>query len=67
MAEESTKMVLHCIVITSVLYFVMTGVLKQSNDVAMDRSIVIGSVILIYMILYGHNFPPGRINPNINI
>lgn len=65
MADNGTAMVLHCILITAVLYFIMTNVLKQSNVVAMDRSVVIGAVILIYMILYGHNFPPGKINPNI--
>ena len=65
MADNSTAMVLHCILITAVLYFIMTYALKQSHGVAMDRSILIGAVVLIYMVLYGHSFPPGKINPNI--
>jgi hypothetical protein len=43
----------------------MTKVLKQSIPVATDRSILIGTIILAYMTLYGHSFPPGKINPNI--
>lgn len=63
--ESGTSMVLHCILITAVLYAIMVYLLKQSNNVALDRSILIGAVVLIYMILYGHTFPPGKINPNI--
>jgi len=65
MQEDGTQMVLHCIIITAVLYAIMKYALKQSNPVAIDRSILIGAVLLIYMILYGHSFPPGKINPNI--
>ncbi len=63
--ENGTTMVLHCILITAVLYFIMFYLLKQSSNVAIDRSILIGAIILIYMIVYGHSFPPGKINPNI--
>ena len=63
--ESGFRMVIHCIVITAVLYVFMTKVLKQSVPVATDRSILIGTVILAYMILYGHSFPPGKINSNI--
>jgi len=57
--------VIHSIVITSVLYVIMTSVLKQSTQVATDRSVFIGTLILLYMVLFGHSFPPGKINPNI--
>ena len=63
--ENSTTMVLHAILITAALFAIMKYLLKQSTPVAMDRSVVIGAVILIYMVLYGHSFPPGKINPNI--
>jgi len=65
MEKSGTEMVLHCIIITAVLYAIMKHLLKQSAPVAMDRSILIGAIILIYMILYGHSFPPGKINSNI--
>jgi len=63
--ESGFTMVIHCIVITAVLYVLMVYILKQSVPVATDRSIVIGAIVLIYMILFGHSFPPGKINPNI--
>jgi hypothetical protein len=63
--QSGFNMVIHCIVITAVLYVIMTKVLKQSIPVATDRSILIGTIVLAYMTLYGHSFPPGKINPNI--
>lgn len=64
--DSGFKMVIHSIVITAILYVLMVYVLKQSIPVAKDRSILIGAIILIYMTLYGHTFPPrlSNINPN---
>jgi len=63
--ESGLKMVMHSIVVTFILYLIMKMLLKQSKEVAMDRSILIGAIVLIYMILFGHSFPPGTINTNI--
>ena len=63
--DSGFMMVIHSIVITAILLVIMTKMLKQSVPVARDRSILIGSIILMYMILFGHSFPPGKINPNI--
>ena len=63
--DSGFTMVIHCIVITAILYVLMVYVLKQSIPVATDRSIVIGAIVLIYMTLFGHSFPPGQMNPNI--
>jgi hypothetical protein len=63
--ESGFTMVIHSIVITAVLYVLMVYLLKQSVPVATDRSILIGAVILIYMVLFGHSFPPAQINPNL--
>jgi len=65
MEESGFKMVIHSIVITAVLYVIMTELLKQSVPVATDRSVLLGTIVLAYMILFGHSFPPGKINPNI--
>jgi hypothetical protein len=65
MENSGFTMVIHTIVITAVLYIIMTKLLKQSIPVATDRSILFGTIILIYMILFGHSFPPGKINSNI--
>ena len=57
-------MLFHGIVIALVLYFVMVFLLKQNGAIAENRSILMGSVIVIYMILFGHGLP-GTLNKNI--
>jgi len=57
--------VIHSIVVTSVLYVIMMYVLKQPYNVAVDRSILIGTILLFYMMLFGHNLPSHGLNPNI--
>ncbi len=55
--ESHWMMVLHSILIGVVACAVMIFGLKQSNIVAERRSILIASVVLIYMILFGHKLP----------
>jgi len=62
--ESGITMVIHSVIITFILYIIMVFMLKQSSSKAQDRSILIGAIILIYMILFGHGMP-GRINSNI--
>lgn len=62
---QNAEHVLHAIILTAVLYFLMVYGLKQPVNKAFDRSVLIGSIALIYMILYGHQFPPTKLNPNI--
>jgi hypothetical protein len=62
--ERGIMMLFHGIVIALVLYFVMLFLLKQNGAVAENRSILMGSVIVIYMILFGHGLP-GTLNKNI--
>ena len=50
-------MVLHSVVIGIILYLVMIFGLGQQQMVAENRSILIASCILIYMILFGHGLP----------
>ena len=38
--------------------------LKQSAHVAEDRSVLIASLVLVYMVLFGHGLPT-KINKNI--
>jgi hypothetical protein len=63
--ESGFNMVIHSIIITILLYAVMVYLFKQSVPVATDRSVLIGAITLIYMVLFGHSIPPGRINSNI--
>lgn len=60
--ETPYVMMLHGAIIGFVLYLAMFYGLKQSHDVAQDRSIVLGLMISIYMIVFGHHIPPKTIN-----
>ena len=55
--EDHWNMLLHSVIIGIILCVFMIFVLKQQNQVAERRSILIASVILIYMILFGHGLP----------
>jgi len=55
--ERGLMMLLHSIIIGLILYLIMIFLLKQDKSVAENRSILIASVILIYMILFGHGLP----------
>ena len=57
-------MFIHSAIITVILYVIMKFLLKQTDMVAQDRSILIGALILVYMILFGHSLPT-HINNNI--
>ena len=63
--NNNLKHLLHAVVIGIVLCLIMTMVLGQSKAVACDRSMVLASVALIYMIAFGHKFPPGPVNPSL--
>lgn len=64
MSERGLVMVVHCAIIGAVLYAVMIYAMHQSGAVAENRSILIASVLLIYMIVFGHGMP-GRINSQL--
>ena len=55
--ERGLNMVLHSVIIGIILYFIMVVGLKQQASVAENRSILIASCVLIYMILFGHGLP----------
>jgi putative effector of murein hydrolase len=50
-------MLVHSIIITVILYIIMKFFLKQSETMSLNRSILIGAFVLIYMILFGHGLP----------
>jgi hypothetical protein len=62
--EGGFTMFIHSAIITVILYVIMKFLLKQSDMVAQDRSILIGALTLVYMILFGHSLP-SHINKNI--
>ena len=55
--ERGLMMVLHSLVIGVVLSMLMVFVFNQNPRMAEYRSILVASVVLIYMILFGHGLP----------
>jgi len=55
--ENALMMLVHSVIITVILYIIMKFFLKQSETMSLNRSILIGAFVLIYMILFGHGLP----------
>jgi uncharacterized membrane-anchored protein len=55
--ERGLMMILHSLIIGVVLYMLMVFVFNQNPKMAEYRSILVASVVLIYMILFGHGLP----------
>jgi len=55
--EDHWMMILHSVIIGIIVCVFMIFVLGQQNEIAERRSILIASVVLIYMILFGHGLP----------
>jgi len=62
--ETGLTMVLHSLIIGILLYLFMFFILGQKQIVAENRSILMASLILMYMILFGHGLP-NTINKNL--
>lgn len=62
--ESGLMMLLHSLVIGVILYVVMVYVLGQKQVVAENRSVLIGGLALVYMVLFGHGLPT-RLNKNL--
>tara|TARA_B100000683_G_C12309534_1_gene481717 strand:- start:408 stop:608 length:201 start_codon:yes stop_codon:yes gene_type:complete len=59
--------VLHSAILGVLLYLGMVYLLKQGKKKAMSRSVLIASLALVYMILFGHNFPPTNLNADLGL
>ena len=55
--ERGLTMVLHSVIIGILLYIFMFFILGQTQMVAENRSILLASLVLTYMILFGHGLP----------
>ena len=62
--ERGLMMLLHSLLIGVLLYFIMVFLMKQPARIAEDRSVLLGALVLVYMVLFGHGLPK-RINRNI--
>tara|TARA_B110001452_G_C15235409_1_gene427749 strand:+ start:65 stop:262 length:198 start_codon:yes stop_codon:yes gene_type:complete len=55
--ERALMMVVHSVIIGLLLYVFMVFALKQNNNVAETRSVLIAAIVLIYMVVFGHGLP----------
>ena len=55
--ENGRTMLFHAVIIGMLLYFYMINILKQPELVAENRSILVASGVLMYMVLFGHGLP----------
>lgn len=62
--ESGSTMLVHSALIGALAYFVMKYILKQRDRVAEDRSVLLFSFVLAYMVLFGHGLP-NKVNRNI--
>ena len=62
--ERGLVMLVHSVIIGLIIFLIMRFILGQSVSVAEDRSVLLGAVVLIYMVLFGHRLP-GTINRNV--
>jgi|UniRef100_A0A6C0BZ84 hypothetical protein len=62
--ERGLIMVIHSIIFAIVAFIFMRFSLKLSQPKSEDRSIALGAVVLLYMLLFGHQLP-NRINKNL--
>ncbi len=62
--ESGLTMLLHSVIIGLVLFVIMAYILKQNQEVAINRTLVISALVLVYMIVFGHGLPT-KINKNL--
>jgi hypothetical protein len=55
--------IIHSSLFGFLAFLFMVKVLKQSTEKAWGRSIILSSIALIYMVMFGHSFPPQGIQP----
>jgi len=55
--EKGRNMLLHSVIIGVLLYLLMYFILSQRQSVAENRSILIATLVLQYMIVFGHGLP----------
>lgn len=65
MNESGLTMVLHAVVIGIIAFIALVYGLKHPKDKSIDKSILVASIVLAYMIVFGHSLPSKNINQNL--
>jgi competence protein ComGC len=60
--ESPMEMLLHSVIISIVMFILLRFMVKQSDNKAMTWSMLIGSLSLFYMLVWGHKLPSLNIN-----
>jgi len=55
--ERGLMMLLHSAIISAVVYVVMVYAVGKSKVVSESQSLLIGAIVLIYMLMFGHALP----------
>jgi hypothetical protein len=55
--ERGLVMVVHGVSIAIIAYVIMIYLLKQSQTMAENRSVLLGSLAVAYMVVFGHKSP----------
>lgn len=51
------SMLLHAVIIGILLYVIMVFAFGQKPATALNRSLILAALVLIYMLLFGHGWP----------
>jgi uncharacterized membrane protein YcaP (DUF421 family) len=62
--ERGLMMLLHSAMIAIVIFIIMRFAAKKSIESSENTSLLLGSITLIYMLLFGHGLP-NKINKNL--
>ena len=62
--ERGLVMVLHSFIIALILFCILFFLLGRPLRIAEDISVLVGGIVLVYMVLFGHGMP-NTINKNI--
>ena len=55
--EAVLQHLMHAVILTVILFVIMRFALRQSQNMALTRSVLLGAMAVIYMILFGHGLP----------
>jgi hypothetical protein len=55
--ENGRMMIMHALIIGLLLYLFMIFILGQPQMIAENRSVLLGGMVLVYMMLFGHGLP----------
>jgi hypothetical protein len=56
--ERGLMMLIHSAIISAILYIVMVYAVGIDSRLAETRSLMVGSITLLYMLAFGHELPP---------